>query len=56
VRIFEGRVVQTNPKFIAGRANVEVHTHPALKEALEDADSEFKQSITSGRWEPYGPA
>ncbi len=56
VRIFEGRVVQTNPKFIAERSNAEVHMHPTLKEALEDAESEFKESIASENWEPYNPA
>ena len=56
VRIFEGRVVQTNPKFIAERSNAEVRIHPTLKEALDDAESEFKQSIASEKWEPYDPA
>jgi len=56
VRIFEGRMVQTNPKLIAERSNAEVHLHPTLNDALADADSEFNQSITSGRWEPYGLA
>jgi hypothetical protein len=56
VRIFEGRVVQTNPKFIAERSNAEVRIHPTLKEALDDAESEFKQSIANEKWEPYDPA
>ena len=56
VRIFEGRVVQTNPKFIAERSNAEVHIHPTLKEALDDAESQFQQSIASEKWEPYNPA
>ena len=56
VRIFEGRLVQTNPKFIAKRSNAEVHIHPTLKKALDDAKSEFKQSIASEEWEPYNPA
>jgi hypothetical protein len=56
VRIFEGRVAQTNPKFIAERANAEVHTHPTLNDALEDANSHFKRSIANEQWEPYGPA
>jgi hypothetical protein len=56
VRIFEGRVVQTNPKLIAERSNAEVHLHPTLKEALDDAESQYKQSIASERWEPYNPA
>ena len=53
VRTFEGRVVQTNPKFIAQKSNAEVHIHPTLKEALDDAESEFKQSIASEKWEPF---
>jgi len=56
VRIFEGRVVQTSPKLIAERPNAEVHIHPTLKEALDDAESQFKQSIASEKWEPYNPA
>ena len=53
VRIFEARVVQTNPKLIAERSDAEVHIHPTLKEALDDAESEFKQSIASEKWEPF---
>jgi hypothetical protein len=56
VRIFEGRVVQTNPKLIAERSNAKVRIHPTLKEALDDAQSEFKQSIASEEWEPYNSA
>ncbi|MGA8684970.1 MAG: hypothetical protein WB623_11205 [Candidatus Sulfotelmatobacter sp.] len=56
VRIFEGRVVRTNPKLIAEKSNTEVRIHPTLKEALDDAESEFKQSIASEKWEPYDPA
>jgi hypothetical protein len=33
-----------------------VHIHPTLKKALDDAKSEFKQSIASEEWEPYNPA
>jgi len=56
VRIFEGRVIETNPKFIAERSEAEVRIHPTLKEALDDAESEFKQSVASDKWEPYNPA
>jgi hypothetical protein len=56
VRIFEGRVVQTNPKFIAERSNAEVHLYPTLKQALDDAASQFEQSIASEKWEPCNPA
>ncbi len=53
VRIFEARVVQTNPKLIAERSDAEVHMYATLKEALDDAESEFKQSIASEKWEPF---
>ncbi len=56
VRIFEGRVAQTNPKLIAERSNAEVHIHPTLKDALEDAESEFQRCIATDRWELYDPA
>jgi cell division protein YceG involved in septum cleavage len=55
VRIFEGRVVQTNPKIIAERSAAEVHTHATLKEALDDAEAEYKKCVVSERWEPYSP-
>jgi hypothetical protein len=56
VRIFEGRVVRTNPKLIAEKSNAEVRIHPTLKDALDDAESEFEQSIAREKWEPYNPA
>lgn len=56
VRIFEGEVVQTNPKFIAESSDAEVFMHATLKEAIDDAESEFKASAASGVWEPYNPA
>jgi hypothetical protein len=55
VRIFEGRVVQTDPRIIAGKSAAEVHTHATLKEALDDAESEYKKCIATERWEPYNP-
>jgi hypothetical protein len=55
-RVFEGEVVQTDPKFIAESFGAEVYTHTTLKEAQTDADSEFNQSVASGEWEPYHPA
>ena len=36
--------------------NAEVHLHPTLKEALEDAESAFKECIANEKWEPYNPA
>jgi len=56
VLIFEGRVIQTDPKFIAERSDAEVRIHPTLKGALDDAESEFKQSVASEKWEPYNPS
>jgi len=53
VRIFETRVVQTNPTLIAERSDAEVRIHPTFKDALNDAESEFKQSIASEKWEPF---
>jgi hypothetical protein len=53
VRIFQTRVVQTNPELIAERSDAEVHIHPTLKKALDDAESEFKQSIAEEKWEPF---
>ena len=44
VRIFEGRVVRTNPKLIAEKSNTEVRIHPTLKEALDDAESESSRA------------
>jgi hypothetical protein len=56
VRVFEGKVVQTNPKFIAENSDAEVHMHQTLRNAIDDAESEFKGSAESGEWEPYHPA
>jgi hypothetical protein len=56
VRIFEGEVVQTNPKFVPETSDAEVYMHATLKEAIDDAESEFKASVASGVWEPYNPA
>jgi len=53
VRIFEGRIVQTDPKIITARSNAEVHLHATLKEAFDDAESEYKKSIASDRWVPH---
>ena len=50
VRIFGGTVVQLNPKFIAETSDAEVHLRTTLKEALQDADDEAQQSVSSGAW------
>ena len=55
-RIFEGDIVQTDPKFIAENSHAEVHTHSTIKEALADADKEFNQSVSSREWGAYDPA
>ncbi len=54
VHLFEGDVVQLDPKFIAQASDAEVHFHPDLKSALKDANEEFQQSIENG-WRPYDP-
>jgi hypothetical protein len=56
VRIFEGEVVQTNPKFIAETSDAEVYMHLTLEEAMADAESEFQRSVSSREWDPYNPA
>ena len=56
VRIFEGQVVQTNPKFIAESSDAEVFIRRALKQAIADAESEVQQSLASQEWELYNPA
>jgi len=33
-----------------------VHLHATLKEAFDDAESEYKKSIASDRWVPHNPA
>jgi len=53
VKIFLGEVVRTDPKFIAECSDAEVYFHSTLKKAIEDAESEFRQSISSGDWEQY---
>ena len=55
VRIFEGRVVQTDPRIIAERSNAEVRLHTTLKAALDDAESEYRKSVASEKWEAYDP-
>jgi hypothetical protein len=53
VKIFIGEVVRTDPKFIAETSGAEVYFHSTLKEAVADADSEFRQNLSSGDWEQY---
>lgn len=55
VRIFEGNVIQTDPKFLADNPTAEYYFHDNLKDALADAEKEFAQSMADG-WEPYNPA
>jgi len=52
VRIFEGNVVQLEPKFIAESTNAEVYFHPDVKDAIADAEKEFKESFADG-WQAF---
>ncbi len=54
VRVFEGEVVQTDPKFIAESEIAEITFHPTLKSAVEEAAKEFQDSTAVG-WVPYSP-
>jgi hypothetical protein len=54
VRIFEGDVVQTDPKFIAECSDAEISFHRTLKAALADAEEEYQHSVGAG-WSPYSP-
>ena len=56
VRIFEGEVVQKDPKFLAENSDAEVYFHQKLQDAVNDANSEFQQSVSTGEWQPYNPA
>ena len=55
VRVFEGEVVQTDPKFIAECSDAEVYFHTTLRAALDDVENEFRKSVAAG-WTPYVPA
>jgi len=52
VRIFEGNVVQREPKFIAESTDAEVYFHPNVKDAIADAEKEFKESFANG-WQAF---
>ncbi len=52
VRIFEGTVIQLDPKFLVENPNAEYFLDSTLKEALADAEKEFAQSVADG-WKPY---
>ena len=52
VRIFEGQVVQTDPKFLVDNPEAEYFLHANLGDALADVEKEFSESIAN-RWEPY---
>lgn len=54
VRIFEGQVIQTDPRFFADNPDAECYVHANLNDALADVDKEFAESIANG-WEPYHP-
>ncbi len=55
VKTFIGEVVQWDPKFIGENSEAEVFFHQTLKQAVEDAEAEYKHSRDSGEWEPYDP-
>jgi hypothetical protein len=52
VRIFEGNVVQLTPKFIAEGTDAEIYFHPNLKDAIADAEKEYKESFADG-WQAF---
>lgn len=52
VCIFEGDVIQTDPTVIAMRAGRNVRSHPALEEAMADAEKELRKSVAGG-WIRY---
>lgn len=54
VRIFEGAVIQNDPKFITNCTDAEVLSYPTLQEALAEAEAEFQRSKNQG-WIPYTP-
>jgi hypothetical protein len=54
VLIFEGDVIQPDPKFDATSDQAEVTFHPSLESAMADAKKEYDTSIQSG-WIPYAP-
>jgi hypothetical protein len=52
VRIFEGTVVQLDPKFLVENPDAEYFLHGTLKEALADVEKEVAESVAHG-WKPY---
>jgi hypothetical protein len=52
VFIFEGDVVQSDPKFDATTQDAGAYFHTDLKSALDDAQKEFDASVKAG-WTPY---
>jgi hypothetical protein len=54
LRIFEGDVVQTDPKFIANSTDAEVFFYPSLQSAMADANKQSEQCVADG-WSPYTP-
>jgi hypothetical protein len=52
VRIFEGDVVQLEPKFIAASTDAEVFFHSNVEDAIADAEKEFKESFEDG-WQAF---
>lgn len=52
VFVFEGDVVQSDPKFDATSQEAGAFFHKDLPSALDDADKEFAASVEAG-WIPY---
>ncbi len=52
VRIYEGDVVQSDPKFDATSSDAEVYFHSDLQSARDDPQKEFDASVEAG-WIPY---
>lgn len=52
VRIFDGEVLQPEPKFSVSNSDAIYQTHPDLESALSDGQREFDASVKAG-WTPY---
>jgi hypothetical protein len=52
VHVFEGDVIQSDPKFDAITQDAEAYFHSDLQSAGADAQKEFDKSVESG-WAPY---
>jgi hypothetical protein len=55
VRVFEGTVIQQNPRFIPERNSEKEYLHNDLQEALDDASKKAAESLQTGQWRLYDP-